>query len=645
MSRLVLRPHGVEVALNYLINTDDELAAKKLNHIARIILTTPSDTDAETYIRTVCQTLLGILKSQWRKQQGSDNKGKSIANNNSKDEEERNERQLKASVYLLNQISIKRPKSFTEHVKNPILEPLENWWKQKIIDVAPSGRTEVDSELGLEKLRLPQEISLPNKKKPLIQIIEPAVKKKEEPKESQKETAFKNDRIISTGEELTNCIRFLHSMLAENMPLNQLVSELVFRVFVPLFNFYSFICMEKKTTQNADTKSKMESTSKFLSEILSTYFERESKTQAIESVKKLVYTVRGEGSLSNVNDNEHDPQQIFVPIFEITKDGSVVLCWPSTDIIDNPTSTEADEDEDVMQKKLNLDTFVDFFSGTDRIDLASHVFVALLQDYIARWELYIESTQTANNPIIESITSQAERYRQIGRWWLASQALMAMVENLGPKILNQRPAQILGVLQIILDRIASNPPVGVEQQQSFASGTADKSPSSIMDKLNNMLKGQHQQQKTGEEAMEDIEDQVGDINETVLVALSILSVLISQPPTDNITKWDNQAIKLLQQVCKNVEKLSEIYAKASIVTGLASEILMQSRIFQTLFAIAATTTTVALSDEDILSTSLSEDQKEKHSASSTYIQAMHDLQDDSVPVKAHRLSHIATAGT
>ncbi|KAJ1679367.1 hypothetical protein EV182_002196 [Spiromyces aspiralis] len=47
MSHLVQRPHGVQVALNFMLNNDNQMTAKKLDHISQIILTPPASADRQ----------------------------------------------------------------------------------------------------------------------------------------------------------------------------------------------------------------------------------------------------------------------------------------------------------------------------------------------------------------------------------------------------------------------------------------------------------------------------------------------------------------------------------------------------------------------------------------------------------------------
>ncbi|KAJ1916297.1 hypothetical protein H4219_003865 [Mycoemilia scoparia] len=698
LSRLVLRPHGVEVAISFLVNSEDndssgtgrdqsQLTAQKLDKTMNIILTPPSDIDANTYITNMCESLKNIFKRDsdriYRNSDtnSADNNGKSIAgkdqNNDptNDNEKERGERQCKASACIIAQLFNTREPLFVQNVVKPITQVLNKWRLHKSINKPNSESKKAsqclsdssmqvddsDSDMKLDGgLRLPGSSTTsikPKGKSPLIQEIKS--------KDTKTATIMIDQKdILIPYKELRYIIYFLYLMSDEALVRNMvpeyqlLLKTLIGPIFVQLFHLYSFLWEKTKKQPQQQQNLVMKNQ---VARILDVYFEYSMDTQIIKSVKELVFTIRGEDFDDDSSSSPNQDTSFIVPVFDVVSEGGVILVWPSQQIIDSNAGTikqegngeDEYEEQDKLQTKLNLNAFIDFISAKKYQQIAGQIFVLFLQEYTARWQLYIEPNKQSEanavelmGGVVSTFTSESEQKKHVTKWWLVSQALMAMVDQIGPRILN-KPLEILGAIETILEQIVANPPVDVDVDKMDIDKDDDKDPSltsttSLLENLKNV--GATGGDGTGLNLDNINEEQLGD-TETVLVVLTLLSVLLSEPPipssqptskpttTSYSDKWDKRALDNLDRVCQHVKSIGKIYAKSQIVSGLSSEIIMQSRIFKTLASINNPDDHV---EEKDMATGEDQDQNRKESLE-LYAQALRDIQDEAIPVKAHGL--------
>ncbi|KAJ1679366.1 hypothetical protein EV182_002195, partial [Spiromyces aspiralis] len=554
---------------------------------------------------------------------------------------ERHKRQYSAAVHILHSLFARDRAHFISNVGDELQGPLKDWYLYKDVPLlSPSGASQQSPNVGADtgEDKMAQLIPSFGSRPKIIPL--------ELRDSTRADSGRMQERVVRTADQLRRCIVCLHSVIIDAIPSRQLVSELIAPIFVSLFHLYSILWQGRQ--QSAKTNTETELTAEMeskVSDLIIAFLERESQDKAIGAVKQLIYTVRetgdSEGALADQGATRQAQSVLTVhPIFELIarldkggRRGDVALCWPSNDTCQRATQVLGDglaEGSDPLQRKLNLDAFLDFFSQSERQEIAGHIFVSLLQDYTANWELYIEPPQAATNSTLVTVGlgMDAARRQNIGQWWLASQTLMSMVEQIGPRLLTQ-PIQILGALQVILERVVTNPPSSTTAAAAVSlddGGDDSKCPSaqSIMDELTNLAG------KAGVGASTDAhntEDQIGD-TETVLVALTLLSTLLSQSPkpSDTQTKWTFQALQLLSRVSENIEKISKIYARSPVIANLASEIQAQSRVFEILVSEYLRQQSGSAPGPD-----------GKGSPEYAYNQAMQDLQDELVPVKAHGL--------
>ncbi|KAJ2542582.1 hypothetical protein EV175_006045, partial [Coemansia sp. RSA 1933] len=427
LSRVLMRPNGARVTIDFVAGNDDSLNAEKLERIANLLLTPPALMDrSEYYAKVVPQISSMAVPVEADTNQNNDN---DAVDDERKmvdyimDKAASQERLTQAAVYALQRLADRDIDVFVRHIADPMLLPLKRWLDERRIHDDGSGDRNSDTTdpiiRGLDALK--------------PRIIE----------------EIRSPVVVSSAYELQRTVGGLQQLvLAYGEPSPGMLEKLVVPVFVPLVHWYAYEtddAQEQIKTAAADDNSRP-SVKKILAEIAISTLAAMPHSASVAMVVELIQHARGSSS---------DEQKMDWPVYARIPPGATKLVWHSS--IDSQAA-EPDEEE---QLHVPVDALLEILADSRLSGLVGGLFVTLLREQEALMEL--ARSATAEPQSSNGIRGLAHK------WWLVSQTTMAIIERFGPSVLSHH-SDILAFILSVLDRYMGDATMGDGDESADSKG-------------------------------------------------------------------------------------------------------------------------------------------------------------------------------
>ncbi|KAJ1894350.1 hypothetical protein LPJ81_005175, partial [Coemansia sp. IMI 209127] len=143
LSRVMMRPNGVHVTVDFIAgNDDDGLDAAKLERIANLLLTPPAGMDRSEYYAKVVPQIVAMAIPAATSSSSSLNSSSVDPEDDHGDAKQMvdyimdkaasQERTAQAAVFALQTMAANDTKAFVEYAANPILLPIKRWFDERI---------------------------------------------------------------------------------------------------------------------------------------------------------------------------------------------------------------------------------------------------------------------------------------------------------------------------------------------------------------------------------------------------------------------------------------------------------------------------------------------------------------------------------
>ncbi|KAJ1963062.1 hypothetical protein GGI12_002272 [Dipsacomyces acuminosporus] len=661
LSRVLLRPAGVRITIDYMVSGDEDPTTEKLDKLANLLLTSPAGTSDEEYLAKVLPQVFKLAMDANREDQaeGNEHQAENEAIRLAMDEKTRHNRIEQAAVYVLRELAEKNKVSFCTYVVEPVAAPLLKWFGTRQRKPPPgnesvgdSSRNEIVEEVGDGSVQLDDpilrglEAKVSTKaagKQPMVQIIDSI----SDSAEQDSKLYGGNINTLVSSDELQVALARISRLVLHGVPSTALLAEIVVPVFVPLFYWYAFeTSLTEGTTNNASA----------LKDILVTTLRLLPQQAALSVVLNLIQTVRG-GDTS-----EGDVEEDW-PVFATSPQSKTAQIVWHADAQGLPMSQSKSqiangEDGDKLQREgdqrfISMGALLDIIGSDSLKGIVGSIFITVLREQEALLEL-----------VRESSTVSAQLLTR--KWWLISQAAIAMVERFGPAVLTKHIhvlAFILNTLERAQEAIASiaksNSDQGGSETGKAKGDTRMPEGVSIEALLDSLSMDKLTQpadlQKDAGEMQEEAERSVGE-TEMVILALMLLSQIMlasnqgtfdalaamtsGQPaelPSQSqrekaegmpAIRWDEQSLKLLRSILGQVKLLSDQRA-VPMLSQLAGEVKLQVVMVLALNGSAVDSSSSESAGESGAHEVGDAEEVRRFNA------ALRDINDDMVPVKAH----------
>ncbi|KAJ2604841.1 hypothetical protein H4R99_001564, partial [Coemansia sp. RSA 1722] len=426
LTRVLMRPGGVRTTMDFFMSNDTEITAEKLDRLARLILAAPDTIDKPRYLSQVVPQLLTLVRPKPAPKVDDTQDGKEDAIGKIMGTEAVAERVQAAAVYTVRQMAETQPDEFQRLVVEPINAPIKRWFATRTVEptkTTPSKKN-VDDPV---KRGLRHQSSL---RRPLIQVIDQQPDPNSEP-------AGTSHHLVANADDLRQTLSAYNALVLDGVCSTEVLAALIIPVFSPLLHWYA---------EEPDAATKQT-----LGEVLIAALSRLPSQAALTLVLNTIQLVRCSGHVQGTGD---------WPVF-VSTTGSTQMVWQST--VEQPPpddSGDSDGQSTGLQEFVPMDALLDLISNTSKV--LGDVFVTLLREQQAALELLDQGT---NDELL------------LRKWWLVSQATLAIVDRFGPAALTRHQ----DVLAFIFD---------------------------TLDRFSSMLLLSHNQQG-GDEDLEDLEDRVG----------------------------------------------------------------------------------------------------------------------------------------
>ncbi|KAJ1814053.1 hypothetical protein LPJ75_002932, partial [Coemansia sp. RSA 2598] len=568
LTRIMLRPRGVQVAVDFFMGNDAEVTAEKLDRIASLVLTAPGAMDGEEYLAGVVPQLIeAIAETRVPGDTGKtadssdDFVAKMVASQAVR------ERVHQASVYIVRRMSDKTPALFRRLVAQPTNAPLLRWFatresqeprdKPGQPDANASVAIGGDAVLsgGLQKRRL--------QTRPLIQVIEESPR---HPQQSDTSAAA----VVSSAEELARTLAIHSALVLDGVCSPKFLADLVLPVFAPLLHWYA---------GERDPEAKHR-----LLGVLVAALRQLPPQASVSTVLGAIQLVRGDASAGIAAD---------WPVFRQTAGAAAAkgtqLLWHTgvagTGVAGTAAAAE-DGGPDQQEAVVPADALMEVCASDELREFRGDLFVSLLREQQAALEL---------------LDSQAGRPAYDGgmlrKWWLVSQTTLSMVDRFGPSVL-ARHQDILAFIFDTLDRYSAT--LGAKASEQAAPNAAQDPPSleALIATLDLGKRAGVQADGQQQDDLDDVEDRVGGA-ELAVLALMLLGQVMTvsehqafrqlapglaqqldpEAPADTLptVSWDAASLRHLRGILAQLERLQAtepVPAVGQVVAQVKTQVSM-----------------------------------------------------------------------
>ncbi|KAJ2721168.1 hypothetical protein GGI07_004150 [Coemansia sp. Benny D115] len=674
LSRVVQRPMGARIAVDFLVANDPEPTAPKMERISRMLLTPPEGMLRGDHLRLVVPQILEMatLDDEQRDALSEAERAIKVAMNT----DETRARSAHASLYVLRRLAEDNPEDFALYVARPVLRPLMRWFESRSLpgsSLATGDESEgtricnntsdplihglpESSALAGAGARAGAVAGLAGPRAPLIQVIQDNVESGESSPKAEPQPA------LATGAELRSLLGLIRNLVLEGIPPASLLSSMVAPVFAPLLCWLSAETLSHCKQLERDYQPKLTNTGDTLLNVLVTTLRLLPQAAGISTVLATIQTVRSDAG-------GEAPTASDWPVFETdahAKHREARLVWRSSVVCVRKTlSTVEEEDQQQRQQQqeeecVPVNALLRVLGSTKLRGLIGDLFVTLLREQQALRELLAQSGSSMQPGLAR-------------RWWLVSQTTLATIERFGPAVLTKH-ADVLAFIFDTLEHSATS--VAPTQQQpgeareepsiealieSIRSATTSKDSPSV----NAAMLGSNAAADTDADTAESLAEE----GELVMLALMLLgqvmeasesqlfaSLATGDLPSDSGARssdadlprivWDAQALRHLRAILAQLRRLET--QGAAPVARLASQVKLQVAMVLALqsstgqggertdedAAAAATTSGPGSGDPSNVPGQGAEDPA-LAAETKRFLAALHDVKSDLVPVRAH----------
>ncbi|KAJ1719773.1 hypothetical protein LPJ53_005513 [Coemansia erecta] len=556
LSRVLLRPAGARIMVDFFVANDEDITAQKLERITSLLLTPAAGAKPDEYYAAIVPQIVEMAdSSKEKKQEDPEDVVGEVMNANAVQQ-----RVAQVATYAMQRLADKDVSAFKLHVADPTVSALLRWFTTRKLSSANNTSTETaSSAVASNEAADPVLRGLRGNStaKPLIQVIE-------EPPQGKllEETGGPE---VSSANDLNRSLDQIGQLVLQGVPSVPLLATLVVPVFAPLLDWYAY------ETARPDR----EQTREVLRDVLVATLAGLPQSATISTVLDVIQLVRGESADESEETSDRD-----WTVFAVRADpeNSTRLIWRSADI----TAT-ADE-----QQLVPIDALLEILGMPELGTYLGDIFVTLLREQQALLELV--SQGNSGGGVAVGIPGL------VRKWWAVSQATLAMVERFGPAVLTKH-ADVLAFIFDTLERSAE-----VFGSEGSGQGGQDAEPPSIETLIESLNVGVSGRAKEEEGAAQDAEDEIeGRLGSTELVVLALMllgQVLTASEqqafsamapslahkipgatpdgasPLPTIV-WNGEALRHLRGILAQLKRLESQRASAA-VGRLAGEVKLQA---------------------------------------------------------------------
>ncbi|KAI8321083.1 hypothetical protein GQ54DRAFT_262442, partial [Martensiomyces pterosporus] len=131
LSRILLRPAGVRITIDYMVSGDEDPTAEKLDRIANLLLTPPTGITVQDYNAQVLPQVLELSDGRRDQEDAEEHRDANEAIRSALDENTRRRRIAQTAVYVLRQVAEKDKDAFRTYVAEPIAALLLRWFDSR----------------------------------------------------------------------------------------------------------------------------------------------------------------------------------------------------------------------------------------------------------------------------------------------------------------------------------------------------------------------------------------------------------------------------------------------------------------------------------------------------------------------------------
>ncbi|KAJ1898151.1 hypothetical protein LPJ66_002934 [Kickxella alabastrina] len=422
LARILLRPMGAHVAVDFLVGNDTELTAEKLDRIAALLLTAPAEMPADEYLARVVPQITQMAQRMQRRQAGAEEATEAAVS----------DRVRQAAVYALRRLAEKAPSGFDEFVARPVVLPLMRWF-----DARQRARVASCEETGEADDPVARALHTTAPGRPLIQVIRatqvtPVV---EDGAKAEAE-AERHVVVVSSADALQRALRTIGQLVREGVPSAEMLSALVLPVFTPLLHWAKAAAAAALAeTEPLATPAHDDSSGEALHSVLVATLQSLPVPAAISTVLRAVQYARGseadDGDDGDAGQLGGNTARLEYPVFasRAKQADAVDLVW------------DGSTDGDAAASHVPVATLLGVLGAPQLRSLLGDVFVTLLREQQALQEMLDQPRQQRQPALVR-------------KWWLVSQFVLAAVDRFGPALLAKH-ADVLAFIFDTLERYAA----------------------------------------------------------------------------------------------------------------------------------------------------------------------------------------------
>ncbi|KAJ1642392.1 hypothetical protein LPJ64_005764, partial [Coemansia asiatica] len=598
LTRIMLRPGGVRIAVDFFMSNDTEVTAEKLDRIANLVLAAPGTMDQKEYLARVAPQLIEIIESHAGNATLEEGLGEDVIGKMMNTEAVR-ERVLQAAVYIVRKMAEKYQMQFRDLVARPINQPLMRWFTTRTVVAEPlleDSKTPTDESLAVEGpvLRGLQQNSRQRQTRPLIQVVQ----------RKEKSSGDSADQpVVSSAVDLSKALAALRTLVLDGVSSSTFLNDLVVPVFAPLLYW---LAAEEPQGQTKQT----------ILSILVAVLRQMPSHASVSTVLSTIQLVRA--------DTAQEKKTIDWAVFSpIGRDGPVMqMVWHSQ-VAD--TATDAATEIESQELVVPVDALLDVLASSELRDMLGDLFVTLLREQQAMLELLDQQGPKLINE--EHI---------LRKWWLVSQVTLSMVDRFGASLLTRHQ----DILAFIFDTLERTAPTLLHDKQKASS----ESPSIEVLVRSLSLETSDKPQTPDRDNTQDVEERVGAAELGVLalmllghvmavserqafskMAPGLAQQLDPDAPSDSLPPidWDDLALRHLRGIQAQLDRLQNA---DSTIKNAVSQVKTQVSMILALNG--------ASSGPATSSGSTAEGQ-ERTDDVQRFIAALRDVRSPLVPVQAH----------
>ncbi|KAJ2363420.1 hypothetical protein IW150_006739, partial [Coemansia sp. RSA 2607] len=314
LTRVLLRPGGARITVDYFVANDADLTTQKLERITSLLLTPAAGADPEEYYARVLPQVVEMadVPVQMQQQEEEDAIGELM------NAAAVRRRVAQVAVYALQQLAERNPGAFARYVVEPVVPALMRWFTTRALPSANGTFTDDADATAPDEPADPVIRGLrgSGSAKPLIQIID-------EPKERTAHDAIESAEVSSSA-ELDRALERISQLVLQGVPSVSLLAALVVPVFTPLLHWYAYEL----------SRPGRENTCTMLRDVLVTTLAGLPQTATISTVLEAIQQARDDGAVDGGGVTRD------WAVFSSTDAGGTQLVWRSAD-----TAAESQGDE------------------------------------------------------------------------------------------------------------------------------------------------------------------------------------------------------------------------------------------------------------------------------------------------------------